>query len=219
MHESSDTNRSKEWASFASSRGVLLVVFLVVAAAVVVRAGSEIGMMSQHGSDPQMPIWYMVMAVKLAVWSLAGGLLMLLLVAVRKNRWGRVTGLVLLLAWLVAICASSWGYQKGAQALADADDPSTSAARLNELVQFDGIQAGYELDNRLASHPNTPPEALRNLYDRDQLGTQMSLARNPNTPRDILEQLVKHEDELVHRGLADNPNLPESVRGRLRDHR
>ena len=58
------------------------------------------------------------------------------------------------------------------------------------LVNFDGIQAGYELDNRLALNPTTPPAALRELSRRrDQSGTLMCLMRNPSTPDDVLEQI------------------------------
>jgi hypothetical protein len=75
-------------------------------------------------------------------------------------------------------------------------------ARLSRLVDFDGIQAGYRLDNRLASNPNTPPEALRRLSLRDQLGTQMCLAKNPNTPEDVLAQLPD---------VAKQPSTPQQL--------
>jgi hypothetical protein len=83
-------------------------------------------------------------------------------------------------------------------------------------VHFDGIQAGYELDNRIASNPNTPPDALHELYERDQLGTHMKLASNPNTPVEVLEELVHQEDQWVQRSLAENPKLPDSLRHRLK---
>jgi hypothetical protein len=165
-----------------------VAVFSVIILLVALRAASELGMMNEYGSDPQMPIWVMSMAVELALW-FGGGLVAWRLVAARKNRWGLPAGLVLLLVWTVAICAASWEYQRARQALADASNPSTPPERLRELVHFDGIQAGYRLDNRLASNQNTPPEALRELSERDQLGTQMCLMRNPNTPKDILRKL------------------------------
>jgi hypothetical protein len=98
--------------------------------------------------------------------------------------------LVLFVAWAAAIGRASWQYNEGRRALADARDPTTSAERLEALVHFDGIQSGYELDNRLAAHRNTPPDALRELSTRrDQTGTHMVLLRNPRTPPDVLEKL------------------------------
>jgi hypothetical protein len=91
--------------------------------------------------------------------------------------------------WAAYICVASWKYFAAADALADASRPSTPPARLHQLVHFSGIQAGYELDNRIAAHPNTPIEALRELHARGNMGTLMTLARNPNTPPDILHKL------------------------------
>jgi hypothetical protein len=181
-----------------------------------IRAVSELAMMSVHGPDPQMPIWYLVLVVKLGLWS-GIGLLAWLLIAGSKSRWRFVSGVILLLGWSIAICAASWGYVRGYRALDAASNPETSPERLRALVNFKGIQAGYELDNRLASHPKTPPDALRRLHDRpDQVGTELCLARNPNTPIDVLEELVRHEDEWVQKSLEQNPRLPESIRQQLR---
>lgn len=132
-----------------------------------------------------------------------------------SNGWPKrkVISAALLLIWVAAICAASWQYQSARQALVAASDPLTPSDRLSELVHFRGIQAGYELDNRLAANPNTPSQALRELYQRGQLGTQMTLARNPHTPKDLLEQLANHQEEIVRRSLERNPNLPESLRG------
>jgi hypothetical protein len=156
----------------------------MIALLVALRAASELAMMSEHGSDPQLPVWQVLTAVKLTLWCI-GGLVVGL--AAMRNRWG----LVLLLTWAITICAASWEYQRATHALADASNPATSPDQLRALVHFDGIQAGYELDNRLASNLRTPPEALRELYERNQLGTRMCLARNPHTPKDILQKLEK----------------------------
>src|SRR5258708_2592872 len=88
------------------------LAFWLITVLVGLRAASEVGMMSAHGSDPQVPIWLMFMTVKLALW-LGGGLAAWRLAAVWKNRWGSLGGWVLLFAWAVAICTSSWDYQKG----------------------------------------------------------------------------------------------------------
>ncbi len=194
------------------------VALLVVALLVGLRATSESAMMSEHGSDPQMAIWLMFLVGKLGFWLLTGGLLSGLLAATWSKRRASLIVLALLFGWSVAIGVASWQYLRARQALADASNPSTSPGRLHDLVSFVGIKAGYELDNRLASHPNTAAEDLRKLYQRNQLGTQMKLAANPNTPDDILEELVEHEDIWVQRCLARNPKLPEPVFRKLKDH-
>jgi len=61
-------------------------------------------------------------------------------------------------------------------ALIDSADSKTGAGRLRELANSsDG--PGYEIDNRIAKHPNTPPDVLRNDKWRDYL--QSALKRNP----------------------------------------
>jgi hypothetical protein len=142
---------------------------LVIALLVGLRAASEWSMMRQFGPDPQMPIWGVFMVIKLALWSLAGVFTTGLLVAMRRRRYGRLAASFLFLVWAITICAASWSYQQARYALAAASDSSTSAERLQQLAHFDGIQAGYELDNRIAAHPNTPRETLRELYQRGQL--------------------------------------------------
>jgi hypothetical protein len=63
-------------------------------------------------------------------------------------------------------------------------------SRSDPFLTHDGIQAGYELDNRLAKNRDTPPEALCELSERiEQDGAQMLLAKNPRTPEDVLTRL------------------------------
>jgi len=195
-----------------SRKSVFIAVWLIVTL-VGLRAASEFAMMTAHGSDPQMPIWLLLLAVKLAFW-FGIGLLPWLLFASR-NHWLSRTGVVVLVVWTVAIIAATAAYLNAGRALANSSNPATSPERLRALVDFTGIQAGYELDNRLASNPNTPPDALRTLHKRQQLGTEMCLASNPNTPTDILEELVNHQDKWVRASLARNPALPPSVRTRI----
>lgn len=97
-------------------------------------------------------------------------------------------------------------------ALADAADPTANPERLQALV---GYQSGfgYEIDNRIASNPNTPADVLRTLHGKpDQVGTEMCLAENPNTPDDILLELAKRNDkwaEYIQKSLARNPRYIE----------
>jgi len=80
-------------------------------------------------------------------------------------------------------------------ALLDSANPATSADRLRELARFQG-GPGYEIDNRVARNPSTPPDVLRSLHGRpDQVGTEMCLAENPNTPDDVLRVLATRDDE------------------------
>lgn len=94
--------------------------------------------------------------------------------------------LVLLLGYAVS---QSIVFVGVGNALADAADGTTSPERLRELNGYDTRYFGYEIDNRLASNPNSPEELLRALAENDQMGTRQCLRRNPNTPRDVLEVL------------------------------
>ena len=97
-------------------------------------------------------------------------------------------------------------------ALLDAQDPETSPERLRALVGYE-TGFGYEIDNRIASNPNTPADVLRSLHGKpDQVGTEMSLARNPNTPDDILLELARRDDDwkkYIQDSLEANPRYKE----------
>jgi hypothetical protein len=173
------------WSPEGVKRGALLVLFALLA----LRAVSEIDMMREYGPDPQKGIWNLVMIVKLALWFIGGGLAVSLLIRAWTGRFALV-GVAALAAWAVAIGYAAWQYDEGRQALAEARDPQTPPARLRQLLAFDGIQVGYELDNRLAANPHTPGEVLRVLSTRvDQAGTLEVLAKNWRTPPDVLEKI------------------------------
>lgn len=164
--------------------------------------------------DPQSPIWVMLSAitsifiaatVAVAAWIASGG-------SRQRPIWMRIASLaplVLLLAWygsgFVALARMR-------TALLDAADPATDANRLRKLAAFVG-GPGYEIDNRVARHPNTPPDVLRELAGRpDQVGTDMCLAENPHTPDDVL-RAIAHRDgqwaDLVLAALRRNPRYAE----------
>lgn len=173
-----------------SRRRVAICGFTLVLLLLAVRALAEVGMMREHGPDAQMGIWVMICAIKMALWFIGGGIAYAIALRLWRYRWGRAIGVVLLGTWAVAIGWASWRYDAGRQALADARDRNTPPQRLQELVYYGGIQAGYELDNRLAANPSTPVDALRELAaKRDQPGTQTRLARNPRTPEEVREKL------------------------------
>ncbi len=94
-------------------------------------------------------------------------------------------------------------------ALVDAADPATDPERLRALVGYE-TGFGYEIDNRIASNPNTPVDVLRSLHGKPhQVGTEMCLADNPNTPDDILLELAERNDdwaEYIQKSLARNPS-------------
>jgi hypothetical protein len=199
-------------------RIVVVSIWAVVVGLLATRIVTELNMMQQHCTDAQMSIWMMFFIVSIGFWSVLGITLAALLHVAWSRRRSVSILLLLLLIWSLAISVSAYRSQVAAWALGDAADPTTSAARLHELVNFGGVQAGYQLDNRLASNPNTRAEDLRVLFHRDQLGTQMMLAANPNTPSDILERLSRHREIWVIRRLADNPNLTPELRLKLADH-
>ena len=147
----------------ASRRTVAAAAGCVLLLLVGLRAMTELAMMDEFGNDAQMGIWQMFMIGEVIFWLLTGGLALWSLVAWWPRRWGSIAGLVVFALWAIAICHASWSYNAARQALADAQDSSAAPARLLQLVDFAGIQAGYRLDNRLASNPSTPTEALRRL--------------------------------------------------------
>lgn len=94
-------------------------------------------------------------------------------------------------------------------ALSDAQNSETEPARLRDLVGYQ-TGFGYEIDNRIASNPNTPVDVLRDLHGKPyQQGTEMCLARNPNTPDDILANLMKSDDKWIQQSLESNPRYNE----------
>jgi hypothetical protein len=190
-----------------------LFTLLIVVLLVILRAASEYGMMRAHGPDAQMGIWFGFMGVKLLFWFVTGAVAATLLGATwRRRGWSQVA-LGLFLVWAAAIGWSSLRYDQGRRALVDAAAASTSPDRLHDLASFNGIEAGYELDNRIASNPNTRPDTLRLLHSRpDQVGTEQSLARKPNTPNDILRALSARNDEwakYITDSLKLNPRYDE----------
>jgi hypothetical protein len=202
------TDSDRTFSSVIARRRTHLVAAVIVL--VLVRAVCELSMVNQFRTDPQLPIWYLFIGIKLIFWLLVGfGAYRLLISLARKSA---IVAVAFPVIWTLAILWSSWRYLEGGQALADAANPRATPQRLKSLATFAGIQAGYELDNRLATNLSTPAEVLRLLHGRlHQVGTEMNLAANPNTPADILSNLSKHQDEWVRRSLADNPQLPSDV--------
>ncbi len=191
----------------ATSKGkVCFWLFALVVLVVAIRAVSEVSMMSAHGSDPQMAIWIGFMVVSVCGVSLMG----LTLAAAVYILWpSRVAALpiVVLAMWAAWIGLASANFYLGGQALRLAESAHASAEQLDRLVDFDGIQAGYELDNRIAANSNTSTDSLRRLYERNNLGTNMVLARNPATPIEILEELAKSDEKWITESLKRNPSL------------
>jgi hypothetical protein len=200
-------------AQVSSSRLLKVTIAVVVIACVVVQTLAEWAMLNQFGSDAQLSIWWGSFAIKTLFWLITG--LGIAWLATLRRRRGMLA-LAFLPIWMIAILWTSFHYWQGNQALTDAANLDTSPERLIELANFQGIQAGYELDNRLAANPNTPPAVLRELHGRkDQVGTEMALAANPYTPEDILHDLSEHEDVDVRRQLANNPAISQDIVERL----
>lgn len=191
------------------SRTVLSAIVLAALTAAT-RCLFECGFVVTLVPDPQSPIWIMVSVITSLI--IFATVLPLALVAFRgqQSQCALVRGvacvpLLLLLGWY------SLGFMNLAKvraALLDSSNAATGPERLRELADYRG-GPGYEIDNRLASHPNTPPDVLRALHGRpDQIGTEIFLAMNPHTPDDILRAIAARKDEwTVHlkNALEKNP--------------
>jgi hypothetical protein len=164
--------------------------------------------------DPQSPIWVMIstiMSVFIAA-TIAIAAWLVFRVWQSKSTLLKVAGvlpLVVLLGWY------STGFINLAQmrfALLDSANPNTGADRLRELAEYRN-GPGYEIDNRVAMHPNTPTDVLRSLHGRpDQVGTEMCLAQNSNTPDDILRAIGNRKDDwskYLSDALKRNPRYHE----------
>jgi hypothetical protein len=190
----------------SARRRFAVLAFLMVLSVTVLRGAGELTMMSEHGPDAQMAIWQMFLIAKLLFWLITSSLLALVAIALRRFNGIRIIGPFLIAGWCAFALWAGVSYVRGGRALSDAANPGTSPERLESLVDFGGVQAGYELDNRLAANPRTPVSALRKLAVKNQLGTQMILARSPRTPPDILQQLAKVNDINVQDALKTNPS-------------
>lgn len=166
------------------------------------------------GPDPQIPIWIMFatntsIAIAVSVFPVAW----LMLRGVSAN--SRLVRILTCLPLLALLGWYSIGFADLARlraALLDSVNPNTSPDRLRELATFQN-GPGYEIDNRIAKHPNTPADVLRSLHGRpDQVGTEMMLATNPNTPDDVLHAIagVKNEwSEHYSDALKQNPRYDQ----------
>ena len=169
------------------------------------------------GPDPQISIWIMVSTVTSIIvaitiapiaWLFLHGIASKSMI----SKFAATMPLLLLLAWY------STGFINLVQirsALLDSANPKTDGDRLRELASFKN-GPGYEIDNRIAKHPNTPPDVVRSLHNRpDQVGTEMCLAENPNTPDDVLRsiaELAKKSDiwsKYYREALKRNPRHDE----------
>jgi hypothetical protein len=174
--------------------------------------------------DPQSSIWIMLSTVtSVGVFATVCAAAF---VALRGFASGRLSVSVVACVPLLGLLA--W-YSTGVvklvdmrAALLDSANPGTSAERLRELARYQG-GPGYEIDNRVASNPSTPPDVLRSLHGRpDQVGTEMCLAANPNTPDDVLRGLAARDDEwsrYIQRSLERNPRYHQVFGAASREER
>lgn len=165
--------------------------------------------------DAQAPIAHLYSLVACAVlfgvtWPTATLLAAGLMFKKRSLTAVGVVGMTAILAFVGFRLVRFYGDHR---AMVDSADPTTPVARLTALSDYQTMYFGYELDNRIASHPNTPVEVLRKLHARNNLGTLMCLSRNPNTPPDLLAKLADDPDEWIQKGLAENPNWKPQAHG------
>ena len=145
------------------------------------------------GPDPQLPIWYMISAVAsifIAV-TIAPSAWLFLYGLDSQSKLVRFAASLPFLALLIWYSTGFVNLMQLEAALTDSANPNTKADRLRELANYKR-GPGYEIDNRIAKHKNTPPDVLRSLHKRpDQVGTEICLAENPNTPDEVLLSIAE----------------------------
>lgn len=178
------------------------------------RWGLECGFVVPLVPDPQSPIWIMFSTITSAfIFATVYAAALVALRALKSDR--SLLRVVACLPLLGLLAWYSTGFVRLAEmraALLDSENPQASAERLRELARYRG-GPGYEIDNRVASNPGTPPDVLQSLHGRpDQVGTEMCLAENPNTPDDVLRALAARQDEwapYINRSLKRNPRYQQ----------
>jgi hypothetical protein len=85
-----------------------------------------------------------------------------------------------------------------AESLAEREDDA------REIIKY-----GY-YNKRMAWHPQTPPNILRELIAKDRSHAQ-AIAQNPNAPRDVLLELSKDNNQLTRQYVAENPGTPLDI--------
>ena len=160
--------------------------------------------------DPQSPIWIMISTITSIAIAATTAILAWVALQGQESKHpllkcASFLPLLLLIGWY------SVGFISLAQmrsALVDSANPNTKPDRLRELADYKN-GPGYEIDNRVARHPHTPPDVLRSLHGRpDQVGTEMCLAQNPNTPEDVLLDISRRNDDwsqYLQKALKQNP--------------
>ena len=197
----------------------------VAALVSAVRWGLECGFVVPLVPDPQSSIWIMFSTITSAfIFATVYAAALVALRALKsKQLMLRVVACLPLLGLLAWYSTGFVHLVKMRAALLDSENPKSSAERLRELARYRG-GPGYEIDNRVASNPSTPPDVLRSLHGRpDQVGTEMCLAENPNTPDDVLRALAaRHDDwaQNIKRSLKRNPRYQRVFGAEaLEDHR
>lgn len=68
-----------------------------------------------------------------------------------------------------------------------------------------------EADKRLASHPDTSPESLDKLAQKDSTELLQRVAENAHTAPETLETLATHEEPDVRGAVSENINTPDEI--------
>ncbi len=97
-------------------------------------------------------------------------------------------------------------------------NPSTPTGTLERVYKSESYPEYFS--QALAAHPRTPPDILRNLFNRNRTdsisGLDIWFAGNPATPRDILAQIARTaSDTHVIGVLLENPSLDCWLQGQL----
>ena len=87
-------------------------------------------------------------------------------------------------------------HEKHRELMDEADNPLTSANRLEQLSEEDSAFVRW----RVARHPNTPVTALVKLAYDDSIVVRYTAVENPHLPSQVLSDLINDEDilQLLH---------------------
>lgn len=104
----------------------------------------------------------------------------------------------------------------------EAQDPTTSPERLQELINLPGNRGDIDSDSGwcrefVAANPNATLETLAELAaDQDDFMARLGVAGNPSAPRDLVQTLVDDRNDMVANAARTRLGQPTRPRPGIR---